>query len=116
MANKFYLVLNASMPGATWQARDDAARAAADAVAEKIRNAFNVGRTAVSDYPDDNRPVPGEDAFFGLDPTSRGYSVEVVISASRDERTALSVGEAAALVDECPGDIDGRAWGNTSGV
>lgn len=116
MANKFFVVLNASLPGGTWMERDLAARAAADAVAEKIRSAFSVGRTAVSDYPDDNRPVPGEPAYYGLEPTSRGYSVEVVISASRDERTALSAEEVAVLVDECPADTDGRAWGNSGGV
>jgi hypothetical protein len=115
VANKFYIVLVANQAGATWLDREVAARADASAVCEKIKTAFNTGRTPVVDYPDDNRPVEGENAYWGLEPVSRGFSVEVVISASRDERTALSAEEIAALVDELPPDGD-RAWGNGEGI
>lgn len=115
MANKFYIVLVSSKPGATWLDREIAARAAASAVCQKIRTAFSTGRTPVVDYPDDNRPVAGEPAFWGLDPVSRGFSVEVVIRTTRDERTALSAGEVSALVDELPADGD-RPWGEGVGI
>lgn len=117
--NKFLLCLAASFPG-TAAEKDDAAFLAAVGTPEdkgpcrRIEALFGFPRVPLTDVADDNRPSPiwhPGDFYRGLAGTSRGYAVEIVVSASRDERDALTPSEVAAIVDALPADVDGRPWG-----
>lgn len=97
----FIVYLSANESGSTWQERDNAAWAKAQAMHQRFPN-----KIALPDYPDDNN------IYRGLNPRSRGYS----FGFEPYEQDDLTTEEQSALVTPQPDDVDGRPWGWVDGI